>query len=473
MICRRACGQARQGAGIQYRVERVKGLGVKFHSVMLDQDKCKGCTTCIKHCPTEAIRVRNGKAHIIAERCIDCGQCIRVCQNRAKKAVCDGFDVLENFQYTIALPAPSLYGQFHNMEDVGYILSGLKRIGFDDVFEVASAAELISDLTRKQLREGRIEARPIISSACPACVRLIKKRFPELVKNVIPQAAPVELAAMMARRRAVERTGLKPDEIGVFFISPCPAKVTSVHSPVGLSHPVMDGALSMAEVYMKLLSPMSKIEEPELSSTAGLIGVGWSTSGGEGAALLNEHYLAVDGIENVIKVLEDIEDEKLTEVEFIEINACTQGCVGGCLTVENPFVAKTRIRRLMKYLPVSRNKANIDWLDNAVVWEHELEYTPVWQLDRDVTAAFAKMQEITKLASELPGLDCGSCGAPSCRALAEDIILGFASEEDCIFRVRERMQYMAGGSDDYLPPPFRKNVKDKKHKESKSTHLEE
>ena len=90
-----------------------------FHSVTLDLDKCKGCTNCIKVCPTEAIRVRNGKAHIIKERCIDCGQCIKTCPHRAKQAVCDSFDALDRFKYNIAMPAPSLYGQFHNLDDVG------------------------------------------------------------------------------------------------------------------------------------------------------------------------------------------------------------------------------------------------------------------------------------------------------------------------------------------------------------------
>ncbi len=430
-----------------------------FHSVTLDREKCKGCTTCIKHCPTEAIRVRNGKARIIKERCIDCGQCIRVCPHRAKKAVCDSFDRLSDYKYTIALPAPSLYGQFANLNDIGIILTGLKRIGFDDVFEVARAAEIVSDMTRSFMKEGNELKRPVISSACPACVRLIKKRFPQLVGNVIPHAAPVDLAAIMARKQAVEKTGYAPHEIGVFFITPCPAKMTETISPVGLAKAPMDGAFSMAEVYIKLVGVMKDIKEPEIQPTAGLIGIGWSITGGEGKALLNERYLAVDGIENVIKVLEDIEDDKLSEVEFIELNACIQGCVGGCLTVENPYVAKTRVRRLMKYLPVSRNKANFEGVFEGLSWEHELEYTPVWKLDDDVQVAMAKMQEINQLLKSLPGLDCGSCGAPSCRAFAEDVVLGFAKDDDCIFNMRERMQYMSGtgDADEYLPPPFRKS----------------
>ncbi len=433
----------------------------QFHSVTLDIDKCKGCTNCIKVCPTEAIRVRNGKAHIIKERCIDCGQCIKTCPHRAKSAVCDTFDDLKRFKYNIAMPAPSLYGQFHNLDDVGFVLTGLLKIGFDKVFEVAAAAEIISDMTRTHYASGKVMPKPAISSACPTCLRLIKNRFPELTANVVPHAAPVELAAIMARNEAVLETGLAPEEIGVFFISPCPAKVTSAHSPLGLKTPVIDGAIAISDAYKRLVPAMNKLDSPEVQPTAGLIGIGWAVSGGEGNSLLNRQYLAVDGIENVIQILEDLEDEKLPALEFIEINACTQGCVGGCLNVENPYVAKTRIKQLMRYLPVSRNKSeHIPGIDDGLDWGSALEYSPAWQLSGgDMGLALEKLARINELDKSLPGLDCASCGAPTCRALAEDIVMGFASEEDCIFRMRERVEYFGGISDaeNYLPPPFRKS----------------
>ena len=88
------------------------------HSVRLDADRCNGCTTCLKHCPTEAIRVRAGKASIDEARCIDCGECIRVCPQKAKRAVCSRPEDMERFRYRIALPAPALYGQFDRLEDV-------------------------------------------------------------------------------------------------------------------------------------------------------------------------------------------------------------------------------------------------------------------------------------------------------------------------------------------------------------------
>ena len=192
-----------------------------YHSVTLDTDRCKGCTNCIQHCPTEAIRVRGGKAKIIKDRCIDCGECIRVCAARAKRAVTDSFEALAGYEYNIAIPAPALYGQFGRNMTVDKVLTGLLEIGFDDVFEVARAAEYVSAFTRKMLDEGKLP-QPAISSACPAVVKLITVRFPSLIGNVVNFLEPMEVAARMARREARKKTGLPDEKIGVFFITPCP-----------------------------------------------------------------------------------------------------------------------------------------------------------------------------------------------------------------------------------------------------------
>lgn len=180
-----------------------------FHAVTLDKDLCVGCTNCIKRCPTQAIRVRGGKAQIISERCIDCGECVRVCPHHAKKARHDEMSMLKNYRYTVALPAPALYGQFNHLDDIDIVLTGLKHLGFDDVFEVSRAAEIVSDATRLLLSDGRL-TKPVISSACPAVVRLIRVRFPDLCAHVLPVKAPMEVAAMLAREEAVAKTGLPP-----------------------------------------------------------------------------------------------------------------------------------------------------------------------------------------------------------------------------------------------------------------------
>lgn len=413
-----------------------------FHSVTLDSDKCMGCTNCIKHCPTEAIRVRGGKACIISERCIDCGECVRVCPHHAKRAQSDPLSVIESFPYAIALPAPTLYGQFNHLDDIDIVLTGLKRLGFDEVFEVSRAAELVSEATRRLMREGKLRL-PVISSACPAVVRLIRVRFPDLCGHVLPLASPMELAARTAKDEAARRTGLPREQIGAFFLTPCPAKVTDARTPINFEHSEVDGVIAISEIFPKLLDKMDHLDRTEPLQGSGVIGVSWASSGGESAALLNDKYLAADGVENVIRVLEELEDERIRELEFIELNACSGGCVGGVLTVENPYVARARLQRLRRYLPVSRNHLEAGGVPDSMHWQSELEYAPVLKLSDNMEEALRMMADIDRICATFPGLDCGSCGAPSCRALAEDVVRGEARQSDCIFVLREEIRSMA------------------------------
>ena len=412
-----------------------------FHSVTLDKDKCLGCTNCIKRCPTEAIRVREGKAQIISERCIDCGECIRVCPHHAKKARYDHLSVLEGWKYKIAIPAPALFGQFNNLDDIDIVLTGLKQMGFDDVYEVSRGAELVSDATRKLMADGRLP-KPVISSACPAVVRLIRVRFPDLCDHVLNLNAPMEVSAMMAKRAASERTGIPIEEIGAFFITPCPAKVTDIKMPIGTEGSWCDGAIAISEVFPLLSHRMDKLETVEPIGQSGLIGVSWAGSGGESAALLNEKYLAADGIENVIRVLEELEDERIRELDFVELNACSGGCVGGVLCVENGYVAKARLQRLRTDLPVSQNHLD-GGVPRDMEWTEPLEFAPVLKLSQNLEEAMQMMEEIDVICEGLPGLDCGSCGAPSCRALAEDVVRGAARTSDCVFVMREQVKNVA------------------------------
>lgn len=408
------------------------------HSVTLDNELCVGCTNCVRHCPTEAIRVRNKTAKIIKERCIDCGECIRQCPYHAKKAVVDPLTVLNDYEYTIALPAPTLYAQFRKIRDRNYILTALKKIGFSDVFEVASAAEAISEATRKELLNGDLP-RPIINSACPAVIRIVRTRFPSLIPNLLPYRSPMEFAARWAKKLAVSQTGLPAEKIGCIFISPCPAKATSIKTPLGDKVSYVDAVVSIADVYPKLRNAIKQITEPEQLARSGLVGVGWAVSGGECAGADSVEHLAADGMDNVIHILEALEDEKLSSsVEFIELNACVGGCVGGVLSVENPFIAKARLAKMIRESQDTPSPAGLPI--DELVWDEKVEFNPIFQLDDDIGVAMAKMAMVDDVQQKFPGMDCGSCGAPSCHALAEDIVGGFANEDQCIFLVKEKLQ---------------------------------
>ncbi len=387
--------------------------------------------------------MRKGKARIINERCIDCGECIRTCPYHAKKAITDPFDLIYQYKYRVAIPAPSLYGQFKSEFTRRQLLESLRVLGFNDVFEVARAAEYVTDATKRLMQREGIK-KPLISSACPAVVRLIQVNFPNLIDNLVKLESPMETAAKLVRRRISLKGDVPDGDVGVFFITPCAAKATSVKAPYENIQSSVSGVISIKDIYIKMISALNAAGETDNESLAGFEGIRWANSGGESVALGTDKFLAVDGINNVNAILEAVENDQLEDVEFIEALACPGGCIGGPLTVENVYVAKNRLN---KHVNDAKNEGGTDERqehpDEDLVWTSELEHKPVMKLDDDFSVAMKKLEELEIINNQLPGLDCGACGAPSCRALAEDIVRGNANETDCIFKLREKVRDLA------------------------------
>jgi iron only hydrogenase large subunit-like protein len=397
----------------------------------------------------EAIRVHDGKAKITQERCIDCGECIRICQNHAKIALTDEIDLLSAYKYCIALPAPSFFGQFKNNENVEDILNAFLDIGFDDVFEVALAAEVVASVAREYLKNYRGK-KPLFSSACPASLRLMQIKFPELLGHVIPILTPMEVAARIAKEEAHKTTGLPLKDIGAFFITPCPAKVTEAKTPMITKQSAVDGVIGANIIYKDIVKYIAKGDSKRrysLNKATGS-GIGWGYITGESKSIGFGTSLAVSGIHNVISLLEEIELGELQDVDFIELQACTGGCVGGPLNIQNLFVGRVRLRHLIEK---QTNKAS-HYSDSELLEFYKkgdfkatesIKPRPIMMLDEDVSKALEKMERIDNITNGLPGLDCGACGSPSCRALAEDIVRGHAFETDCVIKLREKVKILA------------------------------
>jgi ferredoxin len=400
--------------------------------------------------------VREGKAHITEERCIDCGECIRICPKGAKKSLSDPLSLMDGYDVRAALPAPSLYGQFGTDHKPAEVFEALQSLGFEEVFDVAWGAWTLAKAIKDYA--GSAEAKPLVSSACPVVVRLIQQRFPSLIPNLVPFLPPMEAAARELRRRFAAAYG-EPDKarssaqqrpqprLGIFFISPCTSKVTAIRSPLGYAHSEVDAVFSFKDIFVPLNSALKAgkgrtkagIGSRRVERLGGLgAGLGWARSDGELDALRIEGAVSVDGIANVIALLEELDNGKLQDIPYIEALACPGGCVGGPMAVANPHVARTTIKA------ISRNEAKGGGEGMAkrrrasfeLRWEGEPSPRPLEPLDRDISKALAMAEAIEVQTAELPGLDCGACGAPDCRALAEDIVKGLADESFCLVKMR-------------------------------------
>lgn len=449
-----------------------------YHSVQLNNDKCQGCVSCVKLCPTEAIRVRNGKAEILADRCIDCGACASGCPYHAFSVKTDMLEGLARYVYNIVLPAPSLYSQFTANVPLEDIWQGLHNLGFDEIFDVSLASEYVAKEIESYLKNYAGGRKPLISSTCPAVMRLIQVKFPELIKQVVPVLAPVEAAAIYVKREAAARKQLPTELIGVWFISPCPSKETNIRQSVDVQHTELTGSFSLSEIYGLLLKNMGGNRELNVR-TGSSYGMGWGTYGGELASAGITNGLAIHGIDNVYEILEQISMNKMPQLDYVECNACQGGCLGGLLAAENKFVAESnlrqRIRNLREQEPADRQETMsrtmvLQDFPASAAYRKRLVPRPMMQLDDDIMEAMKKFERMEEVLCALPGLDCGACGAPSCQGLAEDIVQGKAHEIDCIFKLRASVHKLSQGMLElakqipiYHEPKMLNNMEDDEH----------
>ncbi len=423
-----------------------------FHSIRVDPDKCNGRMKCLRMCPTQAIRVRDGKAAIIEEKCIDCGECITVCPHNAIIPLTDPFGESSRFRHTVVLPSPALYAQFGREILPEKILAGIKKLGFDDAVDLAFTCGEVSFAIQEYLREYK-GPKPLISNVCPTIVRLIQVKYPSLIDQIIPIDTPRELAAREIKKKKSKSLGLREEDIGIFYLTPCPVKMISIKQPAekGKSH--IDGAIAISDFYGPLFSAMEDIEKTsyrEALKSICILGIGWAMVGGICRTLRLKNSLAVSGLGEVLKVFDDMERGRLKNIDFIEAYSCHQGCVGGSLTVENLYISYNKILKLIETLEFEQIKACPDirevrklYKENYFLLEGKLEPRPLKPLDRDLTQAIRKRKEKERIHESLPNIDCGACGAPTCLAFAEDVVKGEAELSACVFNLPQRFSELS------------------------------
>lgn len=416
------------------------------HALKILEDVCIGCSHCMKVCPTAAIRIRNGKSTLMPNRCVDCGMCYRVCPVNAIIVEQDDFRQVFDYEYRIALVPTVFFGQFPEKYSIRDIYSVLMDLGFTNVVELEHSADILVDAMKQYMKQPDIE-KPVISSFCPAIVRLIQVKFPALTDHLVQLKTPVDISALYYKRRLLNM-GIPEEKIGIFYITPCAAKIAAAKSPVAETSSDITGVINMDFLYNKTLralknsSKTNEHRQDDRMKYLSAMSVRWGLTHGE-SENFEGRCLAIDEIHNVIQFLEKIENDEVQGVDFLELRACDESCSNGILVTENSFLTVERLRKRAKdyealeHNPEHQNRMLHVDVDTKKVMEdiHTGEVKPrsMHSLDDDMETAFRKMNEIQDLMKIFPEVDCGLCGAPTCEAHAEDIVQQRSNVNRCVF----------------------------------------
>lgn len=419
------------------------------HAIKIIEAQCIGCVHCMQVCPTQAIRVRGGKAEINSDKCIDCGECMRVCPMNAITVQQDDFEKIFNYKYRVALIPAVFISQFNENISEELIYNVLHELGFTHIYEVEQSVDYIIKEINQQLLNSKIK-KPAISTFCPAIIRLIQVQFPALADNILLVKSPVDLSAVLFRKQLID-AGLPENEIGLFYITPCAAKIASIKNPENEMDLAVDGVIKMDFIYNKILKKISNnidyTDDNQTENNSTERSIKWSLTTGEICNVLG-NCLAIDEIHNVIEFLDKLEDDEFDIFDFLELRACDGSCAGGILASENRFIAIERTkRRAEKYRHKNKQISNTN-IERFIHYNKFLKENiriskikthSMHMLDDDMDKALEKIQAAQKIYAGLPKIDCGACGSPSCAVFAEDVVMKRAKISQCVFYQLKRL----------------------------------
>jgi anti-sigma regulatory factor (Ser/Thr protein kinase)/Na+-translocating ferredoxin:NAD+ oxidoreductase RNF subunit RnfB len=381
------------------------------HSLHVIEELCCGCLRCLHICPTKAIRVRGDRPQILDHLCIDCTACIAVCKTGALTMQSPDpssllrIDEIQNpFENPLLVLPSSFLVQFGPEADPKRVLEVLKNLGFRNIRLMEGWKKALREAVIKYTEE-KTDIRPIISPVCPAVINVIEMRFPALLEHVATYLSPVEAAC----------DELQGEQL--VFVPACPSQYTAL---IRRSLPSSIRIMTLSNLFQAVLPLIHKDKETnEYQETI--------PRQSRLSERDSEQVLQVSGIRNVLNALEKVENGLLNDIPVLEFFACDQGCFGSPLLREESFIACYRwLHSFVQYNPVAR----------AIRRRNPLLPRTGFRLDPDMSKAIQKLSEIDRLTRELPGKDCDMCGAPTCASLAEDIVMGRATRETCLYLSR-------------------------------------
>ena len=425
-------------------------MSERTHGFKIDEERCDGHLACLRVCPTHAIRVKNGKARLLPALCIDCGLCLSACPSRAIQATTRSIAEFQTFQYKVAVPSPVLFGQFPLRILPGHIVAGLRSLGFDAVWDFTIELALVNRAVLDYVDAWK-GPYPLISISCPVIVRLVQVQYPDMIDQLIRIQPPREVAGRELKQRYSQQLGIDRKDIAAIYITPCQAKTISILAPAEGAKSNLDGALGVSDVYNDILAMTQSLEREKsvafvqefVRSTEMLR---WAKSQGQRRILAGHRYMSVTGLSNIIQVFDDIERGKLRNIEYIECDACWGGCVGGNLTVDNIYVTLSKINRLIAQLPDRdpklREEVDRRYPHEDLSLKGEIEPRMMENRACSLKERVDRIKLEETVSKTLPDLNCGLCGAPSCRTFAKDVAGGRAQVAECVFFSDESIEHL-------------------------------
>ena len=392
----------------------------------LKKSNCKNCYKCIRHCPVKAIRFSGNQAHIIGNECILCGQCFVVCPQNAKQIIDETEKVkvfLQSGDPVIVSLAPSFVANYDDV-GIGAMREVLKKLGFYDVEETAIGATMVKREYERMLREEERDI--IITSCCHSVNLLIQKYFPAELEYLADVLSPMQAHCTDIKKRYPSAKTV--------FIGPCVAKKDEAEYYEG----IVDAVLTFEELTEWLRK--EKIEIDKTMDTAEESRARFfPTTGGVLKTMAqdmpNYTYLAIDGVENCIAALRDIESGKIHNC-FIEMSACAGSCIGG------PVMEKYHRSPIKDYMSVATFAGKKDFeVEQLSAGELKKQFTYIehkltMPSDAEIASALRQMGKM-KTSDEL---NCGSCGYNSCREKAIAICQGKAEISMCLPFLKDKAE---------------------------------